>query len=159
MSVAGQTKNRGWFIVLPSSKAIEGRSGIRRVNQVRRILCVDGYKDTCDLLQTSLTQLGYEAITARTLEQALNLATTEKFDLYIIEKTYVDGTGLALCKLLRAYDPGSEVIFFSGDPHEPSRKEALEAGAYARLVNQGSAEELAVIIRRLSSLPPFRALA
>ena len=116
---------------------------------VRRVLCIDGYEDMCELLQSSLGQQGYETKSAHTLAHAWNLANSEKFDVYIIEKTYVDGTGLDFCRKLRAHDAECSVIFFCSDQHDPTAQEARQAGAHARLVNDGNFDKLVEIIRQL----------
>ena len=116
----------------------------------RRILCVNGCRDTCEALRLELSREGYEVKTAYTLSEAIRHSLTEKFDLYIIEKVFTDGTGLALCEKLRSQDPSSVVIFYTADPNEPTKAEALKAGAHARLVDQGNIDALLQVIREVS---------
>ncbi len=96
-----------------------------------RILCVDDHEDTSEMLKLLLTSPDYEVHTARTMEEALRLAQTEKFDLYVLDKRLPDGTGLELCQRLHAEAPGIPCIFYTGDAYEIHRQEAFAAGADA----------------------------
>ncbi|HYJ48006.1 MAG TPA: response regulator [Pyrinomonadaceae bacterium] len=117
----------------------------------KRILCVDGNKDLCKLMEGFLKRVGFECKTAGSISEALLLATGEKFDVYVLENTFADGTGLELCEMLREYDPVSPIIFYCVDPYEPTRQQALDAGAQERLFNDGDINKLVETIRRLLS--------
>nr|MBA3257124.1 response regulator [Pyrinomonadaceae bacterium] len=58
------------------------------------ILCVDDHEDTSEMLQQLLAQEDYEVVTAVTVEDALKLAKSEDFDLYVLDKRLPDGSGL-----------------------------------------------------------------
>ena len=115
----------------------------------KRILCVDENKDLCNLMVKFLTRDGFECKMAGSVYEALMLATGEEFDLYVLENSFNDGTGLELCGMLRKYDPVSPIIFFCVDPYEPTRQQALDAGAQERLFNDGGINKLVETIRRL----------
>jgi DNA-binding response OmpR family regulator len=117
----------------------------------KRVLCVDGDEDTCELLTRLLAAEGYETMTAGRLAEALALVSGGRFDLVIVERTFPDGEGLELCRLLRARDPSTPVLIYSSHPYEPTRDEALSAGARELLFNDGKIEKLAEAVRRLTS--------
>lgn len=94
-----------------------------------RILCVDDHEDTSEMLKLLLAQEDYEVVTAVTIERALLLATTEDFDLYVLDKRLPDGSGLELCKKLSAATPEVPCMFYTGDAYEWHRLEAVAAGA------------------------------
>ncbi|HLE63929.1 MAG TPA: response regulator [Pyrinomonadaceae bacterium] len=96
-----------------------------------RILCVDDHDDTSEMLQLLFTSPDYDVRTARTVEEALSLAKSEEFDLYVLDKRLPDGTGLELCQELNALTPGIPCILYTGDAYEVHRQEALRAGADA----------------------------
>ena len=96
-----------------------------------RILCVDDHDDTSEMLQLLFTSPDYDVRTARTVEEALSLAKSEEFDLYVLDKRLPDGTGLELCQKLNALTPGVPCILYTGDAYEVHRQEALRAGADA----------------------------
>jgi len=116
----------------------------------KRVLCVDGNADTCEILTTLLGAEGYETRTAGGLGTALTLASAAKFDLIIVAQTFPDGTGLELCRLMRARDPDTPILIYSRYQYEPTRAEALAAGTQEYLFNDGDINRLLEAVRRLT---------
>ena len=52
----------------------------------------------------------------------------DRFDLYILNDTYIDGESLELCRELRALDPVTPVLLFSLESSGPNREQALQTG-------------------------------
>src|SRR2546430_6122986 len=77
----------------------------------RRILCVDDDEDTCFMLTHLLKQENYETKTARTISEALEMARSESFNLYILDEWFPREAGVGLCRKIREVDP-----------HTPDRK-------------------------------------
>jgi len=96
-----------------------------------RILCVDDHEDTPEMLKLLLSQSDYEVHPAHSIEEAMELARTHQFDLYVLDKRLPDGTGVDLCAQLNELTPGVPCIFYTGDAYEVQRQEALAAGADA----------------------------
>jgi len=96
-----------------------------------RILCVDDHEDTPEMLKLLLSESDYLVHAAHNIEEAMQLASTYEFDLYVLDKRLPDGTGLELCAKLSALTPGVPCIFYTGDAYEIHRLEALAAGADA----------------------------
>ena len=95
----------------------------------RRILCAESNKDVGDLIALMLTQKGYEVETVQTAADCLKVATTDRFDLYILNDTYIDADSLELCRQLRELDPATPVLLFSLESSGPHRQQqAVEAG-------------------------------
>jgi DNA-binding response OmpR family regulator len=94
-----------------------------------RILCIDDHEDTSEMLKLLLVQEDYEVVTAVTMQEALQLANSEEFDLYVFDKHLPDGSGLELCTELTAATPQVPCIIYSGDAYELHRSEAMAAGA------------------------------
>jgi DNA-binding response OmpR family regulator len=96
----------------------------------RRILCAESNKDVGDLIALMLEQKGYEVETVQTAADCLKVATTDRFDLYILNDTYIDADSLELCRKLRELDPVTPVLLFSlessGPP--PRQKSAVQTG-------------------------------
>jgi DNA-binding response OmpR family regulator len=95
----------------------------------RRILCVDDNEDNSSMLIVLLGLASYEAVAAGSIKEALLLAQTERFDLFILDKRFPDGTGFDLCQEIRQMHPQTPVIFYSGDAYSTDRMEGLNAGA------------------------------
>ena len=96
-----------------------------------RILCIDDHEDTSEMLSLLLAQEDYEVVTAVSIREALHLATTQQFDLYVFDKHLPDGSGVELCSKLVEATPGVPCIFYTGDVYDIHRVEAMAAGADA----------------------------
>jgi CheY-like chemotaxis protein len=96
-----------------------------------RVLCVDDHEDTPEMLKLLLSDSDYEVHAAHSVDEAMQLARTYEFDLYVLDKRLPDGSGLELCQMLSQLTPGVSCIFYSGDAYEIHRQEALAAGADA----------------------------
>lgn len=102
------------------------------MSQVKcRVLLIDDHEDTSEMLKLLLGEEDYAVTTAATVQQALSLAASEEFDLYVLDKRLPDGSGLELCTKLNQITPQVPCIFYTGDAYEIHRREALAAGAAA----------------------------
>jgi len=115
-----------------------------------RILYVDDHEDSAHMLKLILSESGYEFYSARTMDEALQLAGQHEFDLYVLDKHLPDGSGLELCKQLGELTPGVPCIFYSGDAYEIHRSEAMAAGARA-YVPKPEIEKLIQTVHKLLS--------
>ncbi len=96
-----------------------------------RVLIIDDHEDTSEMLRLLLGEEDYEVKVALTVEEALSLAASEEFDLYVLDKHLPDGSGLDLCKKLTQVTPGVPCILYTGDAYDIHRVEAMAAGANA----------------------------
>ena len=95
----------------------------------RRILCAESNRDVGDLIALMLTRKGYEVETVQTAADCLKLAATDRFDLYILNDTYIDADSLELCRQLREMDAVTPVLLFSLESSGPRREQpAAQAG-------------------------------
>ncbi|HEY8187774.1 MAG TPA: response regulator [Pyrinomonadaceae bacterium] len=115
-----------------------------------RILCIDDHEDTSEMLKLLLTQEDYEVVTAVTMKEALRLATSQEFDLYVFDKHLPDGSGVDLCTKLLGVTPGVPCLFYTGDAYDIHRAEALAAGADA-YVAKPDIDDLIENVRKLLS--------
>ncbi|HEX8161566.1 MAG TPA: response regulator [Pyrinomonadaceae bacterium] len=98
-----------------------------------RILFVDDHEDTRLVIITWLGVLGYEVRAAESAHEGLRMARDERFDLYLLDSRFADGTGRELCEKLREFDPATPIIFYSGET--PQRlKESMECDAQGYVV-------------------------
>ena len=79
---------------------------------------------------------------------AIRLAQGCRFDLYVLDQRFPDGTGVELCSKIREFDPFALIIIYSGAAYESDRNEALHAGARAYLVKP-AVDELVETVNRL----------
>jgi len=107
-----------------------------------RILCTEDDIDTRDLVRLILQLEGFEVIVADNAEQAMGLARSEHFDLYLLD-TWTPGiSGDNLCRKLREFDSTTPVLFYSGAAYESDKARAFAAGAQGYLVKPASGDEL-----------------
>lgn len=115
-----------------------------------RILYVDDHEDSSEMLRLLLAPMNYVVHAARTIEEALQLAQSEMFDLYVLDKRLPDGSGIELCKQLNTLTPSVPCIFYTGDAYEVQRREAVAAGADA-YIPKPDVESLIETIQRFLS--------
>ncbi len=95
----------------------------------KRILYIEDQEDSRQMLTTLLELNGYEMATSTTVEGGVSLASLERFDLYILDSRFKDGTGLELCRRIRAFDPDTPIIFFSSAAYKTDIEAGKAAGA------------------------------
>lgn len=115
-----------------------------------RVLCVDDDEDSREMLITFLGMAKIEAITAETANQALAMIETEHFDLYVLDAWLPGMDGFELCCRIRAFDPDTPILFFSGAAYNADRQKGIAVGANAYVVKP-ELNDLVGSIRQLVS--------
>ena len=69
-----------------------------------RILCTEDDVDTRELIDFVLTQSGYEVVCSASNVQAIELAKTQNFDLYLVDNWMPGLSGTELTEKLRQFD-------------------------------------------------------
>jgi DNA-binding response OmpR family regulator len=118
---------------------------------VGNILYVEDDQDTRDLVTCVLTMNNYRIVAAEDCDEALMLARSSQFDLYLIDNWMVGCSGIDLCKKLREFNPGTPILFYSGAAYESDKQQAFSAGAQAYLVKPVDNDELIERVTRLIS--------
>jgi DNA-binding response OmpR family regulator len=113
----------------------------------QRVLCVEDNEDIGFLLYTVLRREGFDAVIIYAVGDALVLAGREGFDLFILDLTLENGSGLELCRTLRESHPDMPVVFYSAAAYDSDREAALRAGACAYVTKPGT-DELVKAVRR-----------
>ena len=91
----------------------------------------------------------YEFVSADTVKKASALIDERRFDLYILDNWLPDGSGIDLCRKIRAADKSVPIIFVSGVGYPDDIKEATEAGADKYLVKPCEPESIEKIVKEL----------
>jgi len=118
---------------------------------VGNILYVEDDQDTRDLVTCVLTMNNYRIVAAEDCDEALMLARSSQFDLYLIDNWMAGCSGIDLCKKLREFDPLTPILFYSGAAYESDKQQAFSAGAQAYLVKPVDNDELIERVTRLIS--------
>jgi DNA-binding response OmpR family regulator len=122
-----------------------------------RILFVDDDQDTCEMMRALLGMEGYEAVLASGVSEGLSLARAESFDLILVDWYFEDGTGVELCRMIRAFDGEIPIFFYTGVTYESELKKALKAGAQGCFVKPVDMNDLMQTVSRYSSSKEGRA--
>ena len=116
-----------------------------------RVLYVEDHDDTRALLSYVLRRAGYEVVEATCGKVGLELARSDRFDLYLLDHTFPDASGITLCRAIREFDKETPILFYSARAMEQEIEEALGAGAQAYLVKPHDLLGVAGHVSRLIS--------
>jgi DNA-binding response OmpR family regulator len=114
-----------------------------------RILCTEDDVDTRELIDFVLTRSGYEVVCSASSAQAIELAKTQNFDLYLVDNWMPGVSGTELTEKLRQFDLTTPVLFYSGAAYETDRKAARLSGAQGYLVKPADGDQLIGEVGRL----------
>jgi CheY-like chemotaxis protein len=109
-----------------------------------RILFVDDHEDTRNLISYGLEALGYKVAVTDCTAEGLRLARDKKFDLYLLDSQFAEGSGAELCEAIREFDKTTPIIYFTGE--HPSRLEEALGCPVQGVVMKPDFEELKVKI-------------
>jgi DNA-binding response OmpR family regulator len=107
-----------------------------------RILYVEDDEDTRELVTCVPAMHNYEVVAAENCDDALMLARSNEFDLYLVDNWMAECSGVDLCKKLREFDPRKPILFYSGAAYERDKQQAFTAGAQGYLVKPVDNDEL-----------------
>ena len=117
----------------------------------RKILLVDDDSGIHLVIAPILSKAGYGTVSAKSGEQALQLALNERPVLIIMDVIMPGIKGRDLCKKMKAYDVLKEipVIFLTSKDSEDDVKAELEAGAVAHLTKPVNPTDLLDAIEKV----------
>jgi DNA-binding response OmpR family regulator len=101
------------------------------------------------MLTTLLGLLDYQIISAESVTEGVQLARSERFDLYLLGDRYTDGTSIDLCRELRLFDPLTPIIIFSTSTQAAERHQAMIEGAQEYVRKPG---DILKLTERISTL-------
>jgi DNA-binding NtrC family response regulator len=113
------------------------------------ILVVDDEQNFAALLETVLTDKGYEVQTALNGEAALTLVDKSSFDLALLDIRMGAVSGLSLLNELKQRVPEVRVIMITAYPTSDNYRQSLRNGASAFFTKPVDLQELLQTIRRL----------
>ena len=117
--------------------------------QKPRVLYVEDHEDTRELVTLLLSQKSYEVVTGTTIESGIALASSEEFDLYLLDSWLPDGSGLDLCQKIREFDKTTPILFYSAAAYASDHEMALQCGAQGYLIKPSQPSDLCRLVSEL----------
>lgn len=114
-----------------------------------RILCIEDDKELLDYVAKGLTEIGHIVDTAQNGTDGLFLATTESYDVLLIDRMLPGVDGLTIIKTLRGTENLTPILVFSALGEVDDRVKGLRAGGDDYLVKPFAFSEL---IARIDAL-------
>lgn len=114
-----------------------------------RILCSEDDADTRELISLTLRYEGYEVVCTESAAEALELAKTQTFDLFLVDNWMPDMSGPQLCEAIREFNIKTPILFYSGAAYETDKEAARLAGAQGYLVKPVEADDFVAEVARL----------
>ncbi len=102
---------------------------------IGHILYVEDHDDTRVLIEFILREKGIRVTSASDGAGAFRqLESGARFDLYLLDHTFPDVSGVSLCMAIREQNKETPILFYSARALPKEREEAIKAGANDYLV-------------------------
>ncbi len=118
-----------------------------------RILVVEDEHRIANSIKRGLEQEGYAVDIAYSGNEGYDLATTEDYDLFILDLLLPEMDGVTICRQLRKDKIQTAILMLTAKGQIQNKVEGLDSGADDYLTKPFSFEELLARIRALSRRP------
>ena len=98
------------------------------------VLYCEDHDDTRILITLMLEHAGFQVTHTGNGTECLKLAEGNRFDLYLLNHTFPDASGVTVCEALRKFDAETPILFYSGRAMPQEKEAALRAGAQDYLI-------------------------
>ena len=93
-----------------------------------KLLVVEDEHKTADYVRQGLTEAGFVVDLARDGPDGLHLATTEHYDLIVLDVMLPGMSGYDICRNVRARDEATPIVFLTAKDGEYDEADALDIG-------------------------------
>ena len=98
------------------------------------ILYCEDHDDTRVIMSVMLERAGFRVTAVENGKDCLELARRERFDLYLLDHTFPDSSGVTVCEELRKFDADTPILFYSARAMPQEKEAAIKAGAQDYLI-------------------------
>ncbi|OGV67271.1 MAG: hypothetical protein A2283_05010 [Lentisphaerae bacterium RIFOXYA12_FULL_48_11] len=113
-----------------------------------RVLLVDNEASILSVLSTLLKSEGFEVLSIRDCEKAVNIIKTEQFDMMILDIRMTPIDGMELLKIARAQQPEASIIMLTAYGSIETAIEAMKLGAFDYVTKPFKVDELLLTVHR-----------
>lgn len=113
------------------------------------LLIVEDDRESCELLRHLLSDWGLTV--SHTIAGAVSNYLERHFDLFMLDNWLPDGSGIELCREVRARFPDAPILFMSAAAQESTIDQATAAGADRYFVKPFDPYELKEAVKELLS--------
>ena len=122
----------------------------------RKILIVEDDVKVLDFITRLLSTKGYSTVKAEHGRQAIQVASTTRPDIVILDLSLPDCSGIEVLVQLKAMDEAIQVIILTGYGSQKAVRDAMELGAFDFLTKPFEVGELCDVIQRaILTEPPI----
>jgi two-component system alkaline phosphatase synthesis response regulator PhoP len=115
----------------------------------KRILLVEDEESLLEMIKLNLEMEGYDITTAIDGKEALDLASSARFDLCVLDIMLPKIDGITVCKTLRLKNKDIPILFLSAKSAGSDRVEGLKAGGDDYLTKPFNLEELLLRVKNI----------
>ncbi len=119
------------------------------------VLVVDDDEETADFVARALDREGFVTTVASDRARAEAEMTARRFDVVVLDVMLPDGSGVDLCRSMRAASSTTPVLFLSARGTVGARVEGLSAGGDDYLPKPFAVKELVARVRALGRRGPL----
>jgi two-component system response regulator HydG len=102
--------------------------------ELPRVLVVDDQVDMAQMIAEHLSDRGYVAVAESSPRKAVEMLSTQRFDVLVTDLRMPDIDGIALLRVSRELDPKRPVIMLTAHSTVETAVEATGRGAYHYLI-------------------------
>lgn len=113
-----------------------------------KILIVDDDTMICELLVERFQMMGYEALSAQSLKEGIDAASSEDFDVVFLDVNLPDGNGLAYIDKFAEKRSNPEIIIMTGEGDPDGAELAMQANVWDYIIKRGSQKNIKLSLSR-----------
>ncbi|HEY0461249.1 MAG TPA: response regulator [Pyrinomonadaceae bacterium] len=116
-----------------------------------RILCVESYLESCELISRMLfvEKYNFDFTVTHSPSRALSLINEQFFDLYIVKSRLPEMTGVELCRKIRKTGSQTPILFLTGRARASECRVALAAGVSEFLIMPVALDKLTAKVKEI----------